>query len=133
MDFKIKIHWQSLDRISQILPVFCKSVQQVVRLENGWELIDLDDVTKLVQRDVDAHVNKVVVVSMLNGNSPCLFQVHINLKAQTHHKSFILRIKIFLSKITATSMFTSSVKSVQDTLRRSSLSSLSFSSLLKVI
>lgn len=129
-DFKITIRDQEFDRISQIIPVFRKSAQQIVRLERGWKAVDLDDVTKLVQRDVDAHVNKVVVASVLNGDGRGLLQVRLNLKGQTRHKEFIPRIKIFLSKMTATRVFTSSVKSVHDTLGRNSLS---FSSLLKVM
>lgn len=58
-----------MDRISQIIPVFCECVQQVLCLEYSWEIVDLNDVTKLVQIHVDAHVDKEVIVNMLNRNS----------------------------------------------------------------
>lgn len=72
-----------LYRISQIIPVFCEGVQQVIFLEYSWEIVDLDDVTELVQIDVDAHVDKEVVLNVLNGNSRGLFQVRLNLAGQT--------------------------------------------------
>lgn len=72
MEILIKSH--------RFLPVFRKSVQQVVRLERGREIVDLDDVAKLVRVDVDAHVNKVVVARVLNANSRGLLQVRLNLR-----------------------------------------------------
>lgn len=120
-----------LYRISQIIPVFCERVQQVICLEDSWEIVDLDDVTKLVHIDVEAHVDKEVVANVLNGNSRGLFQVSLNLAGQTQQPYLILRIKALLSKSVSspTSKFTSSVKSVQETLE----GSVSFSSLPKVI
>lgn len=76
---------------SQVIPVVCESVQQVVGLEGGWETEDFDDVTKLLRIDVDVHVSKVVVVSVLDGNGRALFQVRLNLTGQMRWKSFILR------------------------------------------
>lgn len=72
-----------LYRISQIIPIFCERIQQVICLEYSWEIVDLDDVTKLVQIDVEAHVDKEVVVNVLNGHSGGLFQVRLNLAGQT--------------------------------------------------
>lgn len=120
------LHW-----ISQIIPVVCERVQQVICLEYSWKIVDLDDVTKFVQIDVEAHVDKEVVVNVLNANSRGLFQVRLNLAGQTQQPYLILRIKALLSKrvSSATSKFTSSVKSVQETLE----GSVSFSSLPKVI
>lgn len=72
-----------LHRSSQITPVFGECVQQVICLEHSWEIVDLDDVTKLFQIVVDAHVDKEVVVNVLDGNSRGLFQVRLNLAGQT--------------------------------------------------
>lgn len=69
--------------ISQIKPVFRESVQQVICLEYSWEVVDLDDMTKLLQIDVSAQVDKEVVLNMLNGNIRGVFQVHLNLTGQS--------------------------------------------------
>lgn len=112
----------------RFLPVFRKSVQQVVRLERGREIVDLDDVAKLVRVDVDAHVNKVVVARVLNANSRGLLQVRLNLR-KTGRTVNNLREEATICLFENHDRFTSSVTSAQDALGRNSLS---FSSLPKV-
>lgn len=74
--------------IQRCTPVLCKSIQEVVRLEDHWEVIDLNHVTKLIRIDADTHalIHRVVIVSVLNGDGHCLLQVGLDLRGQRENK-----------------------------------------------
>lgn len=68
--------------------MFSKRIQQVVRLKDGWEVVDLNYMAKLfrIEVDVEALVQSVVVLGVLNGDVPWLLQVGLDLTAWTQKK-----------------------------------------------
>lgn len=68
--------------------MFSKRIQQVVRLKDGWEVVDLNYMAKLfrIEVDVEALVQSVVVLGVLNGDVPWLLQVGLDLTARTQKK-----------------------------------------------
>lgn len=68
-----------------LAPVLCESVQEIIRFKQYREVINLDHMAKLIRVDIDAlvHIQGVVIVNLLDGNSHCLFQVGLDLIGQT--------------------------------------------------
>lgn len=64
-------------------PVFSERIQQVVRFEDGREVVDLNDVSKLfrIEAEVQALVQSVVVLGVLDGDAPWLVHMGLNLTA----------------------------------------------------
>lgn len=68
--------------------MFSKCIQQVIRFKDGWEVVDLNYMAKLfrIEVDVEALVQSVVVLGVLNGDVPWLLQVGLDLTARTQKK-----------------------------------------------
>lgn len=68
-----------------LAPVLRESVQEIIRFKQNREVIDLDHMAKLIRVDIDAliHIQGVVIVNSLDGNSHRLFQVGLDLIRQT--------------------------------------------------
>lgn len=63
--------------------MFSEGIQQVVGFKDGWEVVDLNHVTKLfrIEVDVQALVQSVVVLGVLNGDVVGLVHVGLDLRA----------------------------------------------------
>lgn len=53
---------------------------EVVCLEHGWEVVDLDYVAEVVSIESYVLINRVVIVNKLYGDGVCFFEMCLNLK-----------------------------------------------------
>lgn len=68
--------------------MFSEGIQQVVGFKDMWEVVDLNNVTKLfwVEVDVQALVQSVVVLGVLNADARRLVHMGLDLTATTKTK-----------------------------------------------
>lgn len=68
-----------------LAPELRESIQEVLRFEKRWEVVDLNDVAKVTHIQAHVLVCAVVIVNVLNGKNNSLFQIRLDL-TETQNK-----------------------------------------------